>query len=318
MNGFPSGWQIRSMESLLLGYDDANMPRISEQLLECVFYVYASEADADAGERNGGSGFIVGARSSRFRDRYYPYAVTCRHVIADVGPSPVLRLNTKDGGKKVIPTNESDWHYHLAGDDVAACYISILPPPYQYRVIPADTFILTEEVMQARDIGPGDEVFMIGRVVDLEGRQFNTPLVRFGNIARMPVEPIYQEKTGYPQESFVIEARSIPGYSGSPVFVHIPPWSQRPNQPGYMPVGWIGPWLLGIDWGHSHDEFPVLTLDGKEVNQLKIKANAGMALVVPAWKLAELLNQKKLVDEREWMEQVLPPFQGSMDGRNDD
>ena len=42
----------------------------------------------------------------------------------------------------------------------------------------------------------------------------------------MPYEPIIQQ-TGFPQESFLVEARSIGGCSGSPVFTFIPVLSNR-------------------------------------------------------------------------------------------
>jgi hypothetical protein len=49
-----------------------------------------------------------------------------------------------------------------------------------------------------------------------EGRQKNSPTARFGNIAQMPNEPVIIKR--FEQECFLVEARSIGGYSGSPVF----------------------------------------------------------------------------------------------------
>ena len=55
--------------------------------------------------------------------------------------------------------------------------------------------------------------------------------------------------TRFPQESFLVEVRSIGGYSGSPVFVFIPPASPREGVKDWVPHGILrshGPWLLGL------------------------------------------------------------------------
>jgi hypothetical protein len=56
-------------------------------------------------------------------------------------------------------------------------------------------------------------------VRESHGRHQNVPIVRVGNFASYPAEQI---QTGFGRmDAFLIEARSIGGLSGSPVFVHI-------------------------------------------------------------------------------------------------
>ena len=62
---------------------------------------------------------------------------------------------------------------------------------------------------------------MVGRFVSHEGKQQNSPAVRFGNIAMMQKEKIIDER-GVAQESFLVEIRSLPGYSGSAVLIYSP------------------------------------------------------------------------------------------------
>jgi hypothetical protein len=143
---------------------------------------------------------------------------------------------------------------------------------------------LTREQAKTEKTGPGDDVFMVGRFVNHEGRQRNTPSVRFGNISMLPDEPVaHQSNTPREQISFAVEMRSIPGYSGSPVFVYL------------TSVGFDGGisagqhWLLGVDWGYIRDHE---------------RANTGMSGVVPAWCLLDLLNRQDLFKARQEEEAV--------------
>jgi hypothetical protein len=61
-----------------------------------------------------------------------------------------------------------------------------------------------------------------------------------------------------------------------------------------------GPYLLGIDWCHLCDTSPVTDKDGKKLEYgWKVSQNTGMAGVIPAWKIAEVLNCEVFVKDRE-------------------
>lgn len=82
--------------------------------------------------------------------------------------------------------------------------------------------------MRDLEILPGGEVFMIGRFVGHDGRQKNTPSVRFGNISRMRISDAEEgadQNQEEVDERFLIDCRSIPDYSGSPVFFMFDPAS---------------------------------------------------------------------------------------------
>ena len=144
----------------------------------------------------------------------------------------------------------------------------------------------------------------------------------------MPLEPVKQE-SGFEQESFLVESRSIGGYSGSPVFVQIQVLSDREGVPDWLPpllpplvpgqrpnFGEIqkvfstewgslkshGPWLLGVDWGHINDWEPVRGPSGDSVNPdpriMQVRMNTGIMAVVPAWKLIEMLDEGPLAEQR--------------------
>lgn len=144
---------------------------------------------------------------------------------------------------------------------------------------------------------------MIGRLISMEGDTKNTPAVRFGNISMLPDEPIVN-RYGHPQETFLIDSRSIPGYSGSPVFLILFPPSPRP--PHYYTMvdveydsAWHGPFLLGIDWFHPHNYEELHDEKMEPISPKKyVKASTGMAGVIPAWRLSDLINCDELKTQR--------------------
>ena len=84
--------------------------------------------------------------------------------------------------------------------------------------------VATDKVINDNAIGVGDEVFLTGLFANHIGQQRNLPIIRVGNIALMPEEPVQHPSLG-PIDAYLIEARSIGGLSGSPVFVHLAPTS---------------------------------------------------------------------------------------------
>lgn len=107
------------------------------------------------------------------------------------------------------------------------------------------------------------------------------------------------DEYGCRQESFLVEARSLAGYSGSPVFVY--------KSAGMdLDTGEVKPhvsasvFLLGVDWCHLSKRDPVLEDDKKtRVQPSKwVRQNTGMAGVIPAWKIAELLNDSEVLELR--------------------
>jgi hypothetical protein len=223
--------------------EDPPVPRIPDEYLDCVLYLYPSEADAEDGTRTGGSGFWVGMPVSS--DAWTVYAVTNRHIIEK--GNAVVRLSTQDGRKAIFPTIEQDWVFHPDGDDLAV-YSPVLDTfdlrNCKFNFVRRDHNI-DRKTLEVLDIGPGEDAFVVGRFINHEGRQRNLPTARFGCIGQMPWEPIRQD-TGFMQESFLVEARSIGGYSGSPVFLHKAFFRSFARR--FISNVYPGPYLLGVDW----------------------------------------------------------------------
>ena len=285
-------WETVPSGSGLFSVLVPDMPRITDDLLDCVFYLYPTEEAARQGEATGGTGFFVGVPSQVSPGKFYVYGVTNSHVIKE-GRSSVVRAKSRTGGHDVIVVPPESWIHHRDGDDIAAFMVS-LKPDHGVRFVSQQTWA-TREKLATYDIGPGDDVCMVGRFVNHDGKQQNLPSLRFGNISMMPSEPILSPR-GLLQESYLIECRSLPGFSGAPVFVYGSGVHLGKPRTGLLPF-----LLLGIDWCHPPKWENVYERD-KETQTAQgycVKSNSGMAGVVPVWKLEELLNEDFFMNIRE-------------------
>jgi hypothetical protein len=249
----------------------------------------------------------VGVQSKGLPQKFwFLYAVTNKHVI--IGGATTIRFTTRDGKTDVLETDERSWVHHPSGDDLSICLVSFDPNLFKFHFIPRANF-LTREIIESLNVGPGDEVFVVGRFVNHEGKQQNRPTARFGFIGQMPYEPIVQDD-GFEQESFLVEVRSIGGYSGSPVFLYVMPvvpdtFAARKVQT----YGMYGEWLLGVEWGMLLNWEPVRNELTKPVNPsnprgMQVPINTGMMGVVPVWKLAEMLDNGPIANFRFEQERI--------------
>jgi hypothetical protein len=280
------------------------MPIIPPQFLSCIFYLYRDREDAEAGKDTGGTGFFVALPTTDGRGHHY--CVTNWHVAVRDGYS-VIRINKSMGGFEIFDQlGPEDWEYEPGKDDIAIAPLSLHGSHAVANFIGSVLFKTQEEMNDPTlNIGPGDEVFMVGRFVDLDVKETNIPALRFGNISTLPV-PIRQPN-GYIGLSYCIDMHSRSGYSGSPVFVYRTPGNTLEWAMG-IPSRLDSPTLLllGIHWGQFSDQLPIKERkkirsesreDEKRFEEY-VEGMSGMTCVIPAWRIMELLESKKFVEQR--------------------
>jgi hypothetical protein len=99
--------------------------------------------------------------------------------------------------------------------DIAATLLDVDNAFHDISIVARDTLI-TKKTVTEREIGPGDDVFMVGRFVDHDGGETNVPAIRFGHIS-MPATPI-EQLTGATLDSWVIDVHSQTGIFGIACF----------------------------------------------------------------------------------------------------
>jgi hypothetical protein len=230
------------------------------------------------------------------------YLFTAKHVIDRAKGTLVeylsVRFNLKDGSACWKKCRFSNWKFHPSNPTVDVAILRLyLAGDEDVIIYPSDE-ILSEMELRGKGLGLGDEVFLTGLFWPHEGRGRSIPLVRTGNIAAMPEEPIPTEDFGS-IEAYLIEIRSISGLSGSPVFAYL-----GPSQSGSVtklrrsPEGgdWIDSefYLFGLLHGHfdaAQEERQRFIEDATE----KIQLNVGIAIVVPGDKIIEVLQQPDVI-----------------------
>ena len=231
------------------------------------------------------------------------YLITAKHIIDAIQTKSAdkkvyLRMNLKNEGAQLMETPIGRWVFHPQESNVDVATLSWAPSreEFDYIALPIK-FVATEDIIKEENIGVGDDVFLVGLFANHFGSQRNLPIIRVGNIASMPEEKVHTDYGDI--DAYLVEARSIGGLSGSPVFAYA--GEMRKMGTATKPVGRKGRplfYLLGLV--HGHFDLSKLEIDNLIEDSLtNLKINMGIAIVVPTWKILEVINQEVFMKERE-------------------
>jgi len=277
--------------------------RIPDDIRKCVAFI---GYDTTTGLHIGGTVLLV-CVPLEGTDFIIPYIVTAKHIIDTIEESgnrtSLIRWNKKGGGTIVFSAECSNWVSHPDDKSVDVSVLPIGPKPLEgldHLCYPLSSFADGKRIIE-ENIGVGDDIFITGLFNKHQGETRNIPIIRFGNISAMPEEKV---RAGVGMaEAYLIEAMSIGGLSGSPVFVALPLFGDGRQRPGNRPVimmqtgAGLQFFLLGIIHGHF-DEIDSGAPDVLDVRSGKDKMNLGIGVVVPAYKILEVINQPSQVELR--------------------
>jgi hypothetical protein len=279
--------------------------RLPDEVQKCVVFLGQKVRNKKTGAKSveyKGTAFFVGIPLST-PNAAFVCLVTARHNAEKLGNREFcIRANTKDGLSKTYwlggKNSKLRWWCHPTDDSVDATVLLWGPPEeVDYLYIGKNMFLSPEKIVNKR-MGVGDEVFITGLFSKVSGKTKNLPIVRTGNVAMIP--PSHEKipvKWNYisEMEAYLIEARSIGGLSGSPVFIQRSIEVQPAEHTGRRPLGAGAVFWLGLI--HGHWDTPPRT----KANRV----NMGVAIVVPSYKIMEIIRRQEILDRAsEAMDQV--------------
>ncbi len=273
--------------SVILPEGVKRLMRVPDEMLRCVVFLYYKVQGKMMAA--GTAGWFAYSLPG-FEDRHTGpgLLMTAQHVIDEISKAGTddervhIRVNTKDGGTKFVGSDLRLWYQPDRGVDVsiltAASDLLVTDESLVFGGWYLGQNVARAETISAEGIGIGDEVFMVGLFHRHTGRDQNEPIIRVGNIASLPSAPVPTGR-GREVDAILIEARSIGGLSGSPVFVHMGYTRWREGE--VRQSGTSTPFFfLGIV--HGHWEVQADELDAATAADEPEKINTGIAIVVPA------------------------------------
>jgi hypothetical protein len=291
------------------------MAYFPDQLLKCVTFV--GYKDQYGEPHLAGSGFWISRPGPNDVEHMHrlAYFVTAAHVLDRVKEASTdrrvwLRANTTGGGQIWYETPEICWKQHPTDSTVDLAILKIgIDSVLDHIAWPLEASVIGDSLDTAetgdRKVELGDELCIAGLFYPHKGEKRNIPIVRIGNVSALRREPVLNN-AGMPMDVYLVEAHSIGGLSGSPVFVDIaaakhalpPSWGYMAA--AYSPTSVSRFKLFGVIHGHFSDdaESDEIADDGKR----KLAVNLGIAMVIPAEKIAQVVAQFDREEEKEALE----------------
>jgi hypothetical protein len=272
--------------------------QIDSDFIHCAAFV---GNQTERGFRAEGTCFFVNVVEE---NHIFPYAVTARHVIDSFNAS---NASVRAQRKPPLPPRLIETGGWINHPDR---HIDICTYPIDWRdwdkdgdldllALDAPRIFLDKQREEYFGFGIGSDIFIPSAFVGLSGEKQNIPVIRFGHVAAMALEP----NPGSPRKpAFLIETRSLGGMSGSPVMFHTEPGRTHKRQP--MPTDpntglRMAPYLLvGILVGTWHGQYAGDFLPMGEPLLTDAEFNSGISVALPVSQIIEVLYQKALCDAR--------------------
>jgi hypothetical protein len=305
--------------------------RVPDQILKTAVFL---GRDTEKGREYGGTGYIISvdygpgyvitSESAGVGESVrYPlmFLASAAHVAEKLeGFDFYIRANYKGGSLAEIKQDcNTRWWYHPTERKAvdAAIMVLAVSEVLSLDIVPIPVLMFAnQELIQSQDLGIGDEVFIAGLFKNAKGMAKNIPIIRIGNVAMMPGEKILFPNTDDPDRLIyanLLESRSIGGLSGSPVFIRQTIQTRWGFSGSGGPVGdaarfasgpfhffgsMIGHWRVPVGYGELEQE----------------AMNMGIAPMVPAHKILEILTQPELIDVMNRLHQEVRKYAERKDG----
>jgi hypothetical protein len=252
--------------------------------------------------RGVGAAFFVGDPLG-VHDAAAVYVVTAKHCVQpfdhqENGPfdKTWLRVNRRHAGSMHLEIPPGRWVCHETAD-VAVLPLALNIHTFDYLYYPVRNGA-TAEFIKQHAVTPGEDVFITGLLISHPGKSRVLPIVRVGNIAAFPGDPI-NLMTGQ-DSAYLVEVRSLGGLSGSPAFVHLLPMHADARGNVGSITGAIASTGKTYLMGLVHGFFPTAENDPDGIGEwAQEPLNTGISVVVPLERVLDIIDSPAFVEQRE-------------------
>lgn len=271
------------------------MTDIGSILASAVIFLFAENGVTPIG-----TAFVVAYPIPAPENAYVPIIVTAKHVIADQ-TKVVGRFTSTTDGQTIsviydIAKLRADgdlWEHDDTGVDIVVFRTQHFTGA-RYQPLPLE-LLASRADFKTEGIQTTDRVIFPSLLVNFMGATKNYPVIRDGSIALIPDEKVPMQyqignrviKTS--QEVLLLDATSIPGASGSPVFL----WPGPRLKNGTFAIGGTRPLVLGV----MHGFYPASPREVVEIVtkvQRFYQENSGIAIVFPSYRVREIIDGNKV------------------------
>lgn len=243
----------------------------------------------------GGTGFLCHVR---IEDMLIHFIVTARHVAEKLDIDFLIRANLRNGGADEIEIERLDWFYP---DDITVD-LAIAPYHLDERKYDCCSFQMEDAWLPSEQVLCGDPVAIVGLFRLRYGTKKNIPIVHSGHIASLADEnervPVDNGGRIINMAAHLVEAQTLGGISGSPVFVQQFIWLQK-SQEGdkkHPPFAFSSSKIFGVYVG-SWDARPGIILEeDRGLKNREIRVPVGVGIVTPGEALNDLIQKHPLLE----------------------
>lgn len=261
---------------------------VPDQLRKCVVFLGYQLASGEY--RMAGSAFYIGRVKGDSKKADPVYLVTARHVIDSIKHKGIdavdARLNLRTGECDWLKIPMDAWFTDPSDPTLDVAIVKIgVSDQCDHLVLPYGMEV-NDAVIQENEVGLGDEVFVVGLFRHHHGARRNIPIVRVGNLASMGEENVTTSLGD--MDALLVEARSIGGLSGSPVFLNLG-ISRMIKGKVLFAQGEPRYWLLGLIHGHFDALSGAIDEVDSQASLSTAQVNTGIAIVVPFRKIDQVI-----------------------------
>lgn len=278
---------------------------IPQDVKRAVTFIFVPD-EFDQPKANG-TGFFTAVKNEDDPNLVNVYLVTAKHVLTNKKTNSRfkhvwVRINKKCAGSQYLKVTfsgaGSSRVFEHEDPNVDIAVIPALPDRkiFDFKCIP-ENWITTKQMFNDLKIAEGDEIFFTGLFAGYYGNEKNYPIVRFGRVSlitdeRIPWRDKKDDKVKL-LDLYLVETQSFGGNSGSPVFFWLDPTRDREQ----IAIGPHRILLAGIIKGSYSETKPIRLV---ETDAIPVASeNLGIAAVVPAYSLREILFSDELKKRRQ-------------------